>query len=309
METQTLHFLGVASFTLGSYIQQLCFSLKSLQRNSSASKHQVGAAPILPVLGFVVGMALEVIALALLPLSSHILLASLHVFWFNMNIINREARPYFHPELIGSFAVLMSSLLTAMAAGYQAQVQAGSEYDALFNGPYFLWMLSSLAFNLTLRKLGFYKGKVLLETCLPAQISAFAYGAAKMLVVSLDMHSSGDDPYIGLLTLVAFVLATSMAVNSAVIWHLCTSYDIVVVIGSYYLWLVCYALPLALCVVNAGVQYTWVNYGVTVLAAGGVCGGVCLMTYSRMDYIQTFKKSQLVSPPPSSYRPAPPPNK
>lgn len=307
METQTAHFLGVACFSLGSFIQQLCFFRKSLQHNANSTKYSGDQYPMLHLLGFGFGIALEFFALALLPLSSHIILAALHVFWFHLNLVNDEGRPYFHPELIGIFSILVSLLLAVMAAGYQGQVESSSEYDALFNGSYFIWMLGSLAFNLALRKLGFYKDKVFLEACLPAQFSAFSYGAAKMLMLSVEMHSSGKDPYVGLLALSGGVLAISLAVNSAFLQHLCTSHDLVVVIGSYYLWLVCYTLPLALFVINAGVHYSWLNYSVLMIAALGASVGVFIMTYSRIDHIQTSKKSQLVSLPPSSYKPAPPP--
>mmetsp|Transcript_12200 Transcript_12200/g.23140 ORF Transcript_12200/g.23140 Transcript_12200/m.23140 type:complete len:341 (-) Transcript_12200:66-1088(-) len=306
METQTLHLLGVACLSLGSFAQQYCFYRKSLQRNSSTTKQAEGV-PKIQIVGFVIGIALECFALAILPLSSHIILASLHVFWFHLNLVNDEGRPYFQPELIGIFAILVSLLLAVMAAGFQEQVATTSEYDSLFNGSYFIWMLGSLSFNLVLRKLGFYKGKVLLETCLPAQISAFAYGAAKMLMLSIEVHTSGKDPYIGLLALAVLVLSTSFAINSAFIGQLCLTHDLVVVIGSYYLWLVCYALPLALFVINAGVHYSWLNYGVLTLSSGGACLGVFILTYSRMDHIQQFKKTQLVSLPPTSYKPAPPP--
>jgi hypothetical protein len=243
----------------------------------------------------VIGLVLECFALAHLPLSSHIILASLHVFWFHLNLVNDEGRPYSQGELLGVFAVLVGVLLAVMAAGYQEFILSKAEYDSIFNGFYFVWMLGSLVLNLTLRKLGFYKGKVLLETCLPAQISAFAYGAAKMLILSIEVHSTGEDPYVGLLAVAAGVLGTSFVLNSAFLAQLCTSYDLVVVLGSYYLWLVCYALPLALSVVNSGVHYSWVNYAVLLLSTAGVCGGVLVLTYSRMDHILTFKKCQIVS--------------
>jgi hypothetical protein len=255
------------------------------------------------------GIVLEGLALALLPLSSHVVLAALHVFWFHLNLVNDEGRPYSHPELIGVFCVLVSSLLAVMGAGVQGQVLTSSEYDSLFNGTYFIWMLGSLAFNLTLRKLGFYRGKVLLEPCIPAQISAFAYGAAKMLITAADIHTSGKDPYIGLLVLAVTVLMTAFLIASAFLSQLSAVHDSVVVLGSYYLWLVCYALPLGVWALTAGVHYSWLNYAVLVFTSVLSCIGVFILTYGRLEHIQTFKKSQLVSLPPSSYLPAPPPNR
>jgi hypothetical protein len=167
------------------------------------------------------------------------------------------------------------------------------------NGTYFLWMLGSLSMNLTLRRLGFYAGRVLLETSIPAQITAFAYGAMKISYLIVDMYLSGFPLYSGLLASCAFVATVSLAAASAFLTEITNTYDLVVSLGSYYLWVICYALPLAVCVVNAGVNYTISHYIILTLVSALISMGVFAHTYHRMEMITNNKDKELVVPPPS----------
>ena len=163
--------------------------------------------------------------------------------------------------------------------------------------------------NLTLRRLGFYAGRVLLETSIPAQITAFAYGAMKISYLTVDMYLSGYPLYTWLLTSCTLIAIVSLSAASAFLTEITNTYDLVVSLGSYYLWVICYALPLAVCVVNAGVNYTISHYIILSLVSALISMGVFAHTYHRMEMITKNKDRELVVPPPSKGNTSPKLNK
>mmetsp|Transcript_31468 Transcript_31468/g.31157 ORF Transcript_31468/g.31157 Transcript_31468/m.31157 type:complete len:204 (-) Transcript_31468:45-656(-) len=159
-------------------------------------------------------------------------------------------------------------------------------------------MCGSLTLNLTMRRLGFYQGKVLLETSIPAQIAAFGYGGLKICMYSIEMYISGYDFSIYLFIFSVIVITVSLSSVSIFLWYYSKQYDLVVVLGGYYLWLICYALPLGVLVVSGGVHYDFKTLCSLTVSTSLVTLGGILHTYYRMEYLQNFKMNKDVVPPP-----------
>lgn len=158
--------------------------------------------------------------------------------------------------------------------------------------------MGSLTLNLTMRRIGFYEGKVLLETSIPAQIAAFGYGGMKICMYSIEMYVSGYDFSVYLFFFSILVIFVSLSAVSIFISYFAKQYDLVVVMGGYYLWLICYALPLGVLVVNGGVHYDYRTLFSLCVSTGIVTLGAIMHTYYRIEYLQNFKMNKDVVLPP-----------
>jgi hypothetical protein len=66
-----------------------------------------------------------------------------------------------------------------------------SDFDAIFNISYFVWMIGSLIANLSLRRMGYYAGRVLVESSIPAQIHIWSLAFLKITYLSTGAYIDG----------------------------------------------------------------------------------------------------------------------
>jgi len=164
------------------------------------------------------------------------------------------------------------------------------EFEDLFNALYFLWSLGSLALNCSLRRYGFYQGRPLLESCIPAQITALGIGAAKYF--QLAVLALSEDFYVFSLLLSALLALLALHTSCAFLSILHGKHDILVTLGSYYVWLVMYQLPLGVTVLGIDVDWDLTGYvGVAVGAA--IAGtGAGYVAYERATELEAEEQQR-----------------
>lgn len=234
--TTPSNVLGSILLLSSCYIQQILVRAKYKHPKQPPSPQAWGK--------FAAGCLLELASLFLLPLPTYALLSSAHILF---------ALPF---ELnANTLCMILGCLVVFFFGPSQGQVLHMDEFDGVFNGFYLLWMLCSLGVNLALRRLGFYAGRPILEASIPAQLSTFALGATKIFFLLCDAQTFSQAPLpIYLLCLaVAGIGAQSSAAFSRI---LCKQHDYLLVMCSYYLWVICYTVPLAVAAIYAGDFYS-----------------------------------------------------
>ncbi|CAG9315088.1 unnamed protein product [Blepharisma stoltei] len=290
------YLIGIVLLIAGSFFQEFAYFRKSVISLSSTRDCSTSRATLLLI--FTIGLSLEITSLALIPLSTYILFGCAHLICFKLNLISDENRNHSSAEYTGTALMTLGLIVEYMFGARQEEIVDIDEFNNIINGSYFLWMCGSLTLNLTMRRLGFYQGKVLLETSIPAQIAAFGYGGLKICMYSIEMYISGYEFSIYLFIFSVFVITISLSSVSIFLWYYSKQYDLVVVLGGYYLWLICYALPLGVLVVSGGVHYDFKTLCSLTVSTSLVTLGGILHTYYRMEYLQNFKMNKDVVPPP-----------
>ena len=114
-----------------------------------------------------IGLFFEVFSLMLIPFATFILLGSSHIVFLTATSVYNEYRTFTSQEKAGFMFIISSNLITILFGGMEGEMQA-EEFDNLFKVTYFIWMLGSLFANMSLRKMGYYAGKIFVETSIPA---------------------------------------------------------------------------------------------------------------------------------------------
>ena len=114
-----------------------------------------------------IGLFFEVFALMLIPLATFILLGSSHIVFLTATSVYNEYRTFTKEEKAGIVFIVASNLMTILFGGMEYEMQA-EEFDNLFKVTYFIWMAGSLFANMSLRKMGYYKGRIFVETSIPS---------------------------------------------------------------------------------------------------------------------------------------------
>jgi len=191
----------------------------------------------------------------MLPFASYLLLGCIHLVFMTMNTVNEENR-YFSPsELSGSFFILISVMITVFMGGAEGEMLM-DEFDEVFNVSYFVWMVGSMFANLSLRSMGYYAGKLFVETCIPAQIYIWYLAFLKIGFLSITAYMTGylSSPQ---LIYMSFIISAVAYCIAAPFFNLLTvTAKVSVVYSGYYIWLLSYGLPLAVGVVCPGTHYT-----------------------------------------------------
>lgn len=162
------------------------------------------------------------------------------------------------------------------------------EFEDLFNALYFLWSLGSLTLNCTLRRLGFYQGRPLLESCIPAQITALGMGAAKYF--QLAVLSLNEDYYIFSILISAVLALLALHTVSAFLGILIGKHDMLVILGSYYVWLIMYQLPLGVTVLGVDVEWDLYGYAGVTIGATVAAAGAGYVAYERATELEDEEK-------------------
>lgn len=162
------------------------------------------------------------------------------------------------------------------------------EFEEIFNALYFLWSLGSLTLNCTLRRLGFYQGRPLLESCIPAQITALGLGAAKYF--QLAVLALSEDFFVFSLLISALLALLALHTSSAFLSILHGKHDTLVTLGSYYVWLLMYQLPLGVTVLGVDVDWDLAGYMGVTIGATIAGAGAGYLAYERATDLETEEK-------------------
>ena len=114
-----------------------------------------------------IGLFFEVFALMLIPLATFVLLGSSHIVFLTATSVYNEYRTFTKEEKAGFVFIIASNLTTILFGGMEYDMKA-EEFDNLFKVTYFMWMFGCLIANMSLRKMGYYAGKIFVETSIPA---------------------------------------------------------------------------------------------------------------------------------------------
>lgn len=268
------HLIGASLLVAGAFLEQLALFRKEFQ--NAQAKNCTSNRPTL-LLVFTCGMCLELFSCMLLPLSTYILLGSVHLVFFKVNLLDSKSKT----EVIGFWAIALGCLTVLFTGGVQTRDLESQDLDEILNGDYFMWMFGSLLLNLSLRKLGFYQGLPMIEVSLPGQIGAFGYGCIKVCFYSLEMYISSMPLSISLLLWCTVIGLVFLSASSAFVRLLSKKHNLVVVLGGYSIWSIVCGLPLALFIVKAGVHYTPGNYASILISACLIIGGIIPHTHYK----------------------------
>ena len=274
-------FLGCFLFTAGAVLQQLALYRRSKQYISLSPGEGRGQQAL-----FALGLGCEVTAVALLPLATATIFAALHVFCFVLHLATDEERPLLKYEKRGCAGILVGCMLIWGWGGERRALEP-AELAGVVSPLYCIWTLASLALNCSLRRLGFYEGRPLLESCIPAQVTAIGICSLKFLLLTLE-SSQRLFP----LLLSALLVASALHVSTAFLGILLRRHDRLVTMASFYGWLVMYQLPSGVLMLGVGVTYSLLHYTVISLAALFTTAGTGLVAYIRAREIEADLKDK-----------------
>lgn len=280
------HVTGVTGLIIGIYLQQSChFVLKVFAEAKSSHK--------LTLLLMGLGIILEFTSLAVLPLTTYVLVSSMHIAVFKHLLITDEKRKYTSLERFGTMAVISGTSIAVLFGGVQLAATE-KEYQGVFDFYYYLYTFCSLLSTLAMRRCGFFSGKIMVETGIPAQVCSFAAAAFKIFWLSADVYKS---MYTTLIMITCVGVGTfTLAVSNSFITELSKEHDLVIVMGGYYLWTICYCIPIGL-FVKAGVEFNALNYIAILVSGMLVLTGIYLHSFMKIEYLKAYKENKYVRVP------------
>ena len=274
-------FLWCFLLAAGTGIQQLALYRRSKQYISLSPGEGRGQQVL-----FALGLGCEVTAVALLPFATATILAALHVLCFVLHLTTDEERPLLSYEKRGCAGILMGCVLMWMWGGERRPLEP-DELEGVASPLYCIWTLASLVLNCSLRRLGFYEGRPLLESCIPAQVTAIGMCSLKYLFLTLE-SSRRLFP----LMFSAILIVSTLHISAAFLGILLRRHDRLVTMGSFYGWLVMYQLPSGVLMLGVGVNYTFLHYVVISIAALLTTAGAGLVAYLRVQEIEADLKDK-----------------
>ena len=167
------HFAGVLGLILGIYLQKNSHFILCMYPDLKSSRN-------LNTIFLLLGLLLELTSMAVIPLSTYVLISSIHIAAFKHILIIDENRKYTSSETFGTMGIISGSLIALLFGGIQLEIPKES-YLKVFDFYYFAYTLGSLMATLIFRRYRFVSEKVIIETGIPAQIGSFAIAALKIL--------------------------------------------------------------------------------------------------------------------------------
>ena len=275
------HFTGIFGLLLGTALQEYCFfqfrtlSLPKSMRNMN-------------VLLLIVGISLEISSLAVIPLSTYVLLSCFHIVFFKHLLITDEKRKYTIVETFGTMAIISGIVICALFGGIQSEINYKA-YLRIFDLFYYGYTFVSLVFNLVIRRFGLFSGRIIVETGIPAQISSFAVAALKIFWLSVDSFTYFSEFIVILICLLIICLA--LLVSNSFICEFCKNNDLVIVMGGYYIWSLAYCVPMSL-FMNPGVNHSVINYIAIIIGCSLIVPGIYLHSFTKIEYLKAYKEKK-----------------
>lgn len=277
----SLFLCSVALLLVGVYLQEVSHFVVSSYSESCYVKKTTRV-----FIGF--GIVFEFLSLAQLPLCTYVVLGSLHVLVFKHVLIKDEKRSFTPAENLGSIAIISGCVIVSLFGPEQGEIDPANLKD-LFDLYYYMYTVISLFITLFLRRLGFFSGRILIETGLVSQLNSFSICALKVLWIQLIASERIVGTYAMLCVLVVFV---GNLMSNSFIRVFLVSHDLVIVMGGYFMWSLCYCLPLSL-FFRTGVGFTWLNFSALVFSCCLIVPGVYLHSFTRIEYLKAYKEGKL----------------
>lgn len=273
--------------TVGAGVQQLALFRRSKQYTTLSPGDGKG-----PQALFFLGLGCELTALALLPLATATVLAALHVACYVLQLAADEERKLMSYERRGCLMILVGCVMV-MAWGGERRALQSEELATVGSAIYCLWTLASLVLNCSLRRLGFYEGRPLLESCIPAQITAIGICSLKYFLLVLEAGHHWLS-----FSLSSVLILASLYTTSSFLGILIQRYDRLVTLASFYVWLVMYQLPSGVTMLSVGVSYTFIHYVVIAVTGTMVTAGAGYVAYYRAEEMEGDSKEKKTAYPP-----------
>ena len=185
--------------------------------------------------------------------------------------------------------MLAGIMISLLLCEQQQNLDDISQINHTLNYYYYAWMIISLAINLFLRKMGFWAGRVLVETSIPAQLAAFGYGSLKLICLNLDLYIQNKEFSPEEVLSFAAVAFVSLSCTSSFLKYLSHSHSGELVSIGYYLWLICYCFPIGITLVNPGVEHRTDNLYALVAACTAICCGGYLHTLHKEEELEDLE--------------------
>ena len=280
------HLAGVAGLIIGIWLQESSHFLMSLFSEPKASRK-------LNYLLLGLGLVLEFTSLTVIPLTTFVLVSCAHIAVFKHILITDEKRKYSSAETFGTMGILSGCTIAVLFGGIQGKVTQKS-YLAVFDLYYYSYTACSLLFTLYFRRKGYFSGRIIVETGIPAQISSFAMAAVKVLWLSMDVYRSFNDLLVMIICI--GIAVGTLTVSSSFLTEFEKEHDLVIIMGGYYLWSLCYCLPLGT-FISAGVNHSMLNYVAIAFSCVLIIPGIYLHSFTRIEYLKAYKENKYVRMP------------
>jgi hypothetical protein len=234
-----------------------------------------------------IGLLLEFVSLAHLPLATYVILSSFHILVFKYSLVKEEKRQLSPSESLGNTAIL-AGCLVILLFGPRQDIILEEEFSELFDFFYYIYCFGSLFCTLVLRRFGWFAGRIIVETGIVSQVNSFTLTALKILWIELQVFGVGGRGYAGICLLVSLV---GTFLSSSLIRGLQQDNDLVVIMGGYYIWCIFYTLPLSL-FVKSGIEVTLLNISALIFSTSLVIPGVYLHSFTRIEYLKAYKEGK-----------------
>jgi hypothetical protein len=277
------HITGCIGVFIGSCLQQNSHFMFSMLSTSKSLKK-------LNTLLLTLGVCLEIASIAVIPLSTYVLLTSLHISVFKHILISDEKRNYSSAETFGTMGILSGSIIVILFGGMQLEFSS-YEYYKIYDLYYFTYTGISLAFSLFFRRLGYFSGRIIVETGLSAQVGSFFISGIKIVWLSLEVVDSVDKlVVVGLCLCIIFL---SLMISNSFIREFTKDNDLVIVMGGYYIWSICYCLPISM-FIDIGVDHTLINKCAVAVSTFLIVPGIYLHSFYKIEYLKAYKEKKQI---------------
>ena len=248
------------------------------------------------LLTFIIGMMLDLTSLIFLPLFTYIILSSTHIVFFLLFYIHDQLIEITTAEKSGILLIGLACFTVSIAGACQSEI-SGMTPDALF----IVFSMTSLLISFAIKRLRFYNSKILLDACIPAQISVLSAGLLKMGAFVLKGSESEDFSIHFLYPLVLMLLVLT-GMSSSLIRVFKKQHDIIVIYGGYQMWCLIWSVPVFIAFMNYFVIITSLDIAIYIIAFLSALIGIFMITYQRVENLkQALEEKNIVLPPRPSH--------
>ena len=289
-----MHLIYCGACVLGCIVQEFSLYRQSILYKIPLSPSCIHNGSCL-LFTFLLGFILDFFAIIFLPLLTYIIICSTHLVFFNIYHAHEQGTPLSSSEKIGNLCVFMSTLIISISGGTQ-----GDFIPIIPDSPFLIFALISIFITLTIRRLNFYSGKILLETSIPAQLSVISIGVVKMGSFVLQSDVTHDFSVHFVYPCLLFLLIL-VGISSSLIRIFNKQHDMIVVYGGYQLWSLLWGVVIGFGFISYAVTYSVIDIACVATAVFLALFGIFIITYQRVEDVKASvdNKNTVLPPRPS----------
>lgn len=287
-----MHIFYCGVCTLGCFLQQFTLYRESILYKIPFSPTCIQKSSCL-LLMFVIGLCLEIISLVFLPFITYMIISTSHLLFFKIQILKDHENLLKKSEKAGLAAIATGCMVTSISGAVNQKFT-----KAILDPNYFMCSVISILALFTMRRLGFYNSKAILDTCIPSQLSTISTGMLKMGVYVVysnalkDIHPSA-------VFLSVFLIFTLFGLSISFTKVFIKQYDIVVVHGGYQMWNLIWSLPVSVLFIDHSSDYSYLHLGFILIGFIITLSGVLILTYDRVEHLKTSVENKNIVLPPA----------